>query len=108
MKPHTLPTSIAGIAIIVLILAPWVNSSLERSQVGAFLSDPDALGVTGPFNEEEQPYFAPDLVSPELPRAAYLDDEAGTSLLIAGTNGRRDLGLYLSYFQERGPPRNLA
>jgi hypothetical protein len=49
-------------------------------------------------------YLAPQLVSSELPRAQNLEDDTLKGLVIAGRNRRRDLGLFLSYLRERGPP----
>jgi 6-phosphogluconate dehydrogenase, C-terminal domain len=212
MKPHALPTSIVGIALIVLSLAPRANPTFAKSQVGDRLRDVQALaaganglpvladfdgddrldqaelnladehrcirvrfgdsresdleleptlqtfgtilvrdvnrdnkpdliwlphfqsipvaiwlgdglghftesinrvddetdvrsllpGNTDPrtvdgSNDEEHAYVAPDSVSSELPRAANLEYEAGKPLGTAGSNRRRDLGLYLSY-----------
>jgi hypothetical protein len=56
------------------------------------------------FGEEEQACLAPDPISSELPRAANVETELTTPPVIAGSNSRRDLGLYLSYLRERGPP----
>jgi hypothetical protein len=110
MKPHALPTSIAGIALIVLSLAPRANPSFAKSQVAYRLDVRSLLpGNTDPrmvdgSNDEEQGYVAPDSVSSELPGAANLEDEPGKPVITAGNNLRRDLGLYLSDLRERGPP----
>lgn len=45
MKPHALPTSIAGIALIVLSLAPRANPSFAKSQVAYRLRDRQALAA---------------------------------------------------------------
>jgi hypothetical protein len=57
-------------------------------------------------SEEEQACLAPDPISSELPRATNVETELTTPPVIAGSNSRRDLGLYLSYLRERGPPLN--
>lgn len=111
MKPHALPTSIAGIALFVLILGAWANSSFADSHVADHFSDRHAVSDCANFltalrgsNDEEQIELAPDSVLSELPRDGYLDDEAGKPLVIASATRRRDLGVYLSYLRERGPP----
>jgi hypothetical protein len=60
--------------------------------------------IGGGFGDEEQACLAPDPISSELPRAANVETELTTPPVIAGSNSRRDLGLYLSYLRERGPP----
>jgi hypothetical protein len=115
MKPHALPSSIAGIPLLVLIIAPWANFLFATSQAADHLTDLRAQAARSSYlpavegsNDEEQVSLSPDSVSSELPRYAYLEDETGKSLVSVGTNWLRDPGLYLSYLRERGPPFNTS
>ena len=58
--------------------------------------------------EEEQACLAPAPISSELTRVANVETELTTPLGIKGSNSRRDLGLYLSYLRERGPPLHTS
>ena len=69
---------------------------------GMLLGDDDPA-VGGDLNDDHA-YLAPQLVSSELPRAQNLEDDTLKGPVIAGGNRRRDLGLFLSYLRERGPP----
>jgi hypothetical protein len=111
MKRYALPTSFAGIALTLLILAPWANFSFAKRKVADHLIDRNALAAVSNYlpavvasNDEEQVDLAPDDVSSELPRGAGLEEATGNQFVVPGTNPRRDLGLYLSYLRERGPP----
>jgi hypothetical protein len=64
--------------------------------------------LVGDSSEEEQACLAPDPISSELPRTANVETELTTPPVIAGSNSRRDLGLYLSYLRERGPPLHTS
>jgi len=59
-------------------------------------------------NQDERFYLTPDPVAVELTRAANLGAAIHRVFLIAEGNGRRDLGLYLSYLRERGPPLHIS
>lgn len=112
MKAHALPKNI--VPLLVLLLAPWAVSSFAKSQLAIHPSYRQARTAHIDLNttlqsratpeDERQVDIAPDSVSSELPHTAYLEDETGKPLPVAGTNGCRDLGLYLSYLRERGPP----
>lgn len=69
----------------------------------ALLFGDSGPGIVG-LVKDEQVYLTPVPVSSELARTANLENEVRKALLMAGRNGRRDLGLYLSYLRERGPP----
>jgi hypothetical protein len=75
------------------------ESELRSARFGG--AEPE---IGGGFGDEEQACLAPDPISSELPRAANVETELTTPSVIAGSNSRRDLGLYLSYLRERGPP----
>jgi hypothetical protein len=64
--------------------------------------------IGGGLGEEEQAYLTPDPTSSEMPRAANVEPQLTTQLGIKGSNSRRDLGLYLSYLRERGPPPHTS
>jgi hypothetical protein len=60
------------------------------------------------LSEEAQACLAADPISSELPRVANVETQLTTTLGIKGSNNRRDLGLYLSYLRERGPPLHTS
>jgi hypothetical protein len=64
--------------------------------------------LVGDSSEEEQACLAPDPISSELPRATNIETHFTTLLGINCSNSRRDLGLYLSYLRERGPPLHTS
>ena len=53
---------------------------------------------------DEHGYLAPQSVTSELPRAANFEDDTLKTQAAAALDRRRDLGLFLSYLRERGPP----
>ena len=64
--------------------------------------------MAGGSRAEEQGYLPSDPGAYELARAASVETEIPTPLTTVGCNGRRDLGLYLSYLRERGPPLHIS
>lgn len=64
--------------------------------------------IVGGLSEEEQACLAPDPISSDLPRTTNVETELTTPPAIAGSNSRRDLGLYLSCLRERGPPLHTS
>ena len=87
-----------GLGHFLKAAAESVDAGLRALLFGE--SDPGIVGGV----KDEQSYLTPVPVSSELARAANLENESRKALLIAGRNERRDLGLYLSYLRERGPP----
>ena len=83
----------------------FLKAAAESVDAGlrALLFGDSGPGITG-FVKDQQVYLTPVPVSSELTRDANLEDESREALLIADRNKRRDLGLYLSYLRERGPP----
>ena len=69
---------------------------------GMLFGDSDPA-VGGDANDEHG-YLAPPLVTSELPGAASIENDILKIPAVAGLDGRRDLGLFLSYLRERGPP----
>ena len=67
-------------------------------------SDPAVVGDV----DSKCVYLALHEVSPELPRARQLEDDILKALVIGNRDRRRDLGLFLSYLRERGPPPSTA
>ena len=53
---------------------------------------------------DEHGYLAPHPVTSEVPRAATFEDDIIKTQAAAALDRRRDLGLFLSYLRERGPP----
>ena len=132
MKPQAVPKSLTGAALIALIVAPWAYASFAKSQAAGrgaralkfaaasclhvFDRDKRSHGnkadlpgkhpwIAGESKDEEQTcLISDDSVPCELARAAHLETESRAPLVIASQNRRRDLGLYLSYLRERGPP----
>ena len=66
--------------------------------------DPQLVGDS----EGDHLYLTPGSASTGPPRADNLEAEIHQVLLFASGNARRDLGLYLSYLRERGPPSHLS
>ena len=87
-----------GLGHFLKAAAESVDAGLRALLFGD--SDPAIVGGV----KDEQVYLTPGPVSSELARTANLENESRKALLIAGRNKRRDLGLYLSYLRERGPP----
>ena len=67
------------------------------------LSGDSSPSVAGDMSDDRA-CLAPQLVSSELPRAQNLEQDTLKPRMFAGTNCRRDLGIFLSSLQERGPP----
>jgi hypothetical protein len=67
-------------------------------------SDPAILDAV----KDEQVFLTPDPPSSDLARAANLEPVLCHAILISGGNDRRDLGLYLFYLRERGPPLHTS
>jgi hypothetical protein len=74
-----------------------------EATVDSLFGDADYL-VTGRL-EDEQICLAPTQSASESQQATSLDRDSFTGVMIAGRDLRRDLGLYLSYLRERGPPQ---
>lgn len=66
------------------------------------------LGIAGSCCCARQVYLEPEPLFSELARAANLESETLKPIVIAGYDYRRDLGLYLSYLRERGPPLHTS
>ena len=86
-------------------LGHFLKAPAENADVGlrALLFGDSNPGIVGGV-KDEQVSLTPVPVSSELARIAILENESRKAILIAGRNKRRDLGLYLSYLRERGPP----
>ena len=91
----------------------WLGDGLGHFAEGAEWSDDTDLRdllfgqkdpAVGRDVNDEHGYLAPHAVTSELPRAANLDDGTLKVRSVAGLDRRRDLGLFLSYLRERGPP----
>ena len=91
----------------------WLSDGLGRfAQAPEFSTDPDLRGMlSGDSNpavggdvNDDRACLAPQLVSSELPRAQKLEHVTLKAQVFAGTNCRRDLEIFLSCLQERGPP----
>lgn len=91
----------------------WLNEGAGRfakARVGSGEANANVLfgdtGYAGTGNVDNEPiYLTPAQPQPDLARAGCLENEALTTVVIGGSDRRRDLGLYLSYLRERGPPR---
>lgn len=70
--------------------------------VDSLFGDTD-YAVTGSF-ENEQVCLVPAPSPSEFAQITNLENESLRAVMIAGSDLRRDLGLYLSYLRERGPP----
>ena len=79
------------------------NSADEVRELRTHIFGQTDPGIVGD-SKDGQVYVTPNPVSSDVVRAAQLENEILKSLLSAGRNHRRDLGLYLSYLRERGPP----
>jgi hypothetical protein len=78
--------------------AEWKDDSQLRGRFGD-----TERAVAGDVSDERL-YLAPDPIKSEVARSPSLETEVLSPVMIAGRNRRRDLGLYLSYPRERGPP----
>ena len=75
----------------------------DDSQLRGRLFEDTERAVAGDVGDERL-YLAPDPNQSEVARSPSLETEVLSPVMIAGRNRRRDLGLYLSYPRERGPP----
>ena len=74
-----------------------------EATVDSLFGDADYL-VTGRL-EAEQIFLAPTQSAAEFPHATNVENDSLSAVMIASRDLRRDLGLYLSYLRERGPPQ---
>ena len=91
----------------------WLSDGLGRfAKADEANSDVDLRGlllgesspaVGGDVNDDHA-CLVPQLVSSEVPSSRKLEDDSLKALVIAGSNCRRDLGIFLSSLRGRGPP----
>ena len=64
----------------------------------------DSSPAVGSDVNDDRACLVSQLISSELPASRKLEDDSLKTLVIAGSNCRRDLGIFLSCLRGRGPP----
>ena len=82
--------------------------SADEAELRALFPGNTALGTVGCCCGARPVYLEPEPLFSELARAANLENETLKPVVFVGYDHRRDLGRYLSYLRERGPPLHAS